>query len=247
MKKSASFAELIIVNDGSIDALTIDVIEQARREGIRVIDQPNSGLAKARNAGINEAIGKYVLPLDADNRLCSEYLGAGLEVLEREPAVGIVYSNRALFGERHEILKVREFDLSWLLMANFIDACAIFRRSVWEQCNGYSIDMPVQGYEDWDLWIRAAANGWSFKHLNVVGFEYRVRTNSMSATMTPRVEFVREYLVKKYSHLYAKEYYRFGLWETPAREFRRRPFYVLSQLIVRAWFPTLLKRRNRVS
>lgn len=238
--------EIIVVDDGSTDPLTLAAIHAAEDSGFHVIRQSNRGLAAARNAGIHAATGKYILPLDADNRLCRGYIDASLEVLESNPAVGVVYSDRYLFGERHGRLKVRDFDLSWLLVANYIDACAIYRKTIWEQCDGYSSGMPVQGYEDWDLWIGAAARGWRFKHLDLVGFEYRLRKTSMRTTMTPHLESVQNYLVHKYSVLYAREFYRFGTWQTPSCEFRRRPFYVAAQLILRAWFPSLMKRLGKM-
>ena len=63
--------EVIIVDDGSPDD-TANVAEQLIAEygeRIRLIRQANGGLAAARNAGIAAARGRYILPLDADDRL----------------------------------------------------------------------------------------------------------------------------------------------------------------------------------
>jgi glycosyltransferase involved in cell wall biosynthesis len=71
--------QIVIVDDGSTDH-TGDVI--ARLQGnlprLRVISQPNRGLSSARNAGIREASGRYILLLDADDELLPMDLGAAL-------------------------------------------------------------------------------------------------------------------------------------------------------------------------
>jgi len=62
---------------------------------------------------------------------------------------------------------------------NFIDACALYRKSLWEKVGGYDEHMPSMAWEDWDFWLRAAAHGGAFFHLPKIGFDYRVRSDSM--------------------------------------------------------------------
>ncbi len=64
--------EIILVNDGSKDnSLDICNTLASKRENIRVIDQENSGVSVARNTGIAAAQGKYLLFLDADDKLAT--------------------------------------------------------------------------------------------------------------------------------------------------------------------------------
>ena len=120
-----------------------------------------------------------MLPLDADNRLRPAFAAAALRVLDERPEVGVVYSDRRELGLRHGRAHVPAFDLSTLLVGNFIDACALLRRQVWGEHCGFDGAMPQAGWEDWDLWIGTAARGWSFEHLPMEGFDYRVRPGSM--------------------------------------------------------------------
>src|SRR5262249_16474306 len=68
--------ELIVVNDGSTELRTLEILKILRDAGYRVLDQENQGLSSARNAGISQASGRYILPLDADNRLRAGFVEA---------------------------------------------------------------------------------------------------------------------------------------------------------------------------
>jgi glycosyltransferase involved in cell wall biosynthesis len=198
--------EIIIVNDGSTDAGTLAVLAQLEAEGYRVLHQANGGLGAARNSGIRRARGKYILPLDCDNRIRPVYLTAGVQVLERDSGVGVVYGHVQLFGSRNEVQQVPLFDPGALARGNYIDACAVFRRSLWERVGGYDEHMPVMGYEDWDLWLAAATAGYAFHRLEEVAFDYQVREDSMLRVNNTydKLKKVYAYLFKKYPHLYGE-------------------------------------------
>lgn len=173
--------ELLVVNDGSREPRTLEVLAALRGAGYRVLDQENRGLAAARNRGVEEARAPYVLPLDADNRLRGGFLAAALRVLDERPRAGVVYGDRMEFGIRNGRVDVPPFELARILNGNFIDACALIRKEAWRDGGGFDGGMPEAGWEDWDLWIGVAARGWSFEHLPVDAFDYRVRPGSMIA------------------------------------------------------------------
>lgn len=176
-RSAAGSCELIVVDDGSRQPRTLEVIAALRERGYHVISQPNSGLAAARNRGIGEARGRYILPLDADNRLAPGFIAAAVHVIDAQPEVGVVYGDRLDFGARSGRQRIPEVDLPELLWANTIDACAVYRREIWEASGGYDAGAAV--WEDWELWISAAERGWRFHRLPEVAFEYRVRPGSM--------------------------------------------------------------------
>jgi glycosyltransferase involved in cell wall biosynthesis len=175
-----------VVNDGSTDAESLRVLGTLEDAGYRVLHKPNGGLSSARNAGLELARGRFVLPLDADNRLLGGFLEEALGVLRGDPTADVVYGDRRLFGGMRGELATPDFDLRALLGGNRIDACALYRRELWAELGGY--DTGMSGLEDWEFWLHAARRGRRFVHLDRLAFEYRVRGASLLAeSLRPRV------------------------------------------------------------
>ena len=177
LARTSSLREVIIVDDGSTEPATLEVLLDLGKAGYSVIQQPNRGPGAARNTGIRSAGGQYILPVDSDNRIRKVYLTEGIDLLEAEATVGVVYGDAQYFGEKTGRWNVAEFDLLQLVLRNFIDNCAVFRKSLWEEIGGYD-EKIFMGWEDWDFWLRAALRGWRFIHLEEIAFDYRVRTGS---------------------------------------------------------------------
>lgn len=171
--------EIIIVNDGSIDDHTISVFKKLEARGYFVLHQKNGGLGNARNNGIKLAKGKYILPLDSDNKVLYPYLNDAVDILEKNMGIDIVYGNANYLGNLNGVWYNKCFSLISLMNSNYIDACAIYKKSVWEQVNGYDENMPYNGIEDWDFWLSAGFKNCQFFYLEKSCFEYRVLSNSM--------------------------------------------------------------------
>jgi Glycosyltransferases, probably involved in cell wall biogenesis len=177
--RNANVLEVIIVDDGSYESETTRILNEVAEAGHCVVSQPNRGPGAARNTGIRLAKGEFILPLDSDNRLRDVYLDEGVSLLKNNPSVGVIYADAEYFGERSGRWQIPEFDLLSLIRMNFIDASAVYRKSLWEKVGGYDELMPSIGWEDWDFWLRVAAHGGAFFHLPKIGFDYRVRKDSV--------------------------------------------------------------------
>src|SRR4051794_7649538 len=77
-------AEVIVVDDGSTDPETHAVLDTLE-DDVRLIRKQNEGLAAARNTGFEVAAGRYLLPLDADDRLADGALATLRDALDRDP------------------------------------------------------------------------------------------------------------------------------------------------------------------
>jgi glycosyltransferase involved in cell wall biosynthesis len=199
--------EVIVVNDGSDQPQTLEILDSLRQDPFYIfLDRPNQGLANARNSGIAKASGKYILPLDADNKVRPEYIPQSISILNNQPQVGVVYGNMEFFGEAIGRWELPDFDLYRLMLSNYIDACAVFRKSIWQECGGYDEQIPDRlGYEDWEFWLRVGQTKWQFYHINQVMYDYRVRSDSMvQACKTPENQKrLVQYISAKHRELYA--------------------------------------------
>jgi len=180
--------DVVVVDDGSTDDTPAVLARYDAR--IRVLRQPNRGLAAARNAGLAATRGTYVAFLDADDVLAPAKLAEQVAVLERAPTVGWTYCDvlietvatgaRVTASERFGYGS-RALD-GWLfpelIHGNFIPAIApLVRRTALEVVGGF--DERLTALEDWDLWLRLALSA-EARYSPAVLATYRVRPGGMS-------------------------------------------------------------------
>jgi glycosyltransferase involved in cell wall biosynthesis len=167
--------ETIVVNDGSTD----NTSKVAEKYQVTLLNQPNTGLPIARNNGIKYSKGRFILPLDADDKLHPQFLEKTVPLLENSPNVGVVYTHRRHFGLLQTTKYAEIFDLETLKKRCILNYCSLYKRQVWLECGGYNPNMKL-GYEDWDFWLSIAENNWDFQLVNEVLFYYRKHGTSLS-------------------------------------------------------------------
>lgn len=176
--------EIILVNDGSTDNTEqVGLSWASKNENVRYYSQVNSGPSVARNHGIRKANGRYILPLDSDDLISDDYILKAVEAFEADADVKVVYCKAEKFGLKTGEWKLKPFSLDLLARDNMIFVSAFYKKEDWEQCGGYSEDM-VWGREDWEFWIKMLKNGGKVIELSIVGFYYRIRSNSRRKGMT---------------------------------------------------------------
>lgn len=174
--------EIIVVDDGSTDPATITLLEQLNYPKTRLIRQENRGLAGARNRGIAEAQGLYILPLDADDRIDPRYISQAVAALEADQRLGIVYCRAEKFGAEQGPWQLAPFSRWRMGLGNIIFCSALYRRADWLQVGGYDETLR-RGWEDWDFWLSLLELGRRVRCLDLVGFHYRKQATSMAAGM----------------------------------------------------------------
>lgn len=182
--------EVIVIDDGSTDRSFAIAEEFAQDDPrIRILRQPNAGLAEARNTGIRAARAEYIALLDHDDLFLPGKLVEQATFLDGNPDVAAVGTHGWRIGERGNVLGV--FDVGPTSHAHFeeirrddeliylLAASVMFRREVALELGGFRHE-PYGG-EDVDLWTRMADT-------NVILtiprrlVHYRVHSRSMSTT-----------------------------------------------------------------
>ncbi|MFY0543711.1 glycosyltransferase family 2 protein [Brevibacillus sp. H7] len=195
--------EIIVVNDGSTDPETIQVLEQLNKPKTRIIHQDNKGLSAARNAGIKLSRGKYILPLDADDTIHPTLLQKEVAILEARPEVGFVSSWLQCFGDTKARWKFPAYNFYKLLFNNIMVVTSLFRKDAWEQVGGYNEEMT--GYADWDFWISLGEKGFLGHIIPEVLFHYRRHGHTMSMRSKERKKQLINQIRNNHPALYTKE------------------------------------------
>jgi glycosyltransferase involved in cell wall biosynthesis len=175
--------EIVIVDDGSPDdvaRVASDLIAAHPQHRIRLLRQPNAGVAAARNAAIETSKGRYILPLDADDEVDPTMLAKTTSLLEGDRRIAIAYTDVQQFGEGGELIQAAEYDPARLPEANQLSYCSLYRREVWEATGGYSPNM-TWGHEDWDFWVGAAECGYRARRIPEPLLRYRIRPGTRYA------------------------------------------------------------------
>lgn len=173
--------EIIIVNDGSTDEFTNQLLADYKKPKTKVIHTKNQGLVKARNTALEHATGEYILPLDADDLIASDYIKDAVEHFDTHPNTGIVYCIAERFGEKKGIWEFPEFSVENLVHQCVIFNSAFFRKKDSDLVGGYSLNMNYN-YEDWDLWLKIVELGRDVYKIPKIQHFYRVRYDSITYT-----------------------------------------------------------------
>lgn len=183
--------EVVVVDDASRD----DSLARAREWMKAHDDVParlvaharNRGVAHARNTAIALARGELALILDADNTLYPRGLERLVDALDRDPAAAFAYGLLERFTDQEgplDLGNVGPWDPVYLRTINYVDALALIRVAALRELRGYTTDLRLYGWEDYDLWCAMAERGAAGAWIPEVVARYRVSPESMLRSVT---------------------------------------------------------------
>jgi len=198
--------ELLIWDDGSTDAETLDTLSDIDGPNTHIFTSENQGVIKARQALAERAHGEFFIFLDADDELRPTYLEKALLTFTRFPTVDIVVPSVKVVSDSKDVPDLwmpAHFEEKRLAYENTTPISSAFRARLWNEVGGMADDMAT-GYEDWDFWRRCAhhgAQGWVlddalflYRHSVTTGrdAEQRHRNDTLVRDIkqrTPRIAF----------------------------------------------------------
>lgn len=139
--------EIIIVDDGSqhsIKHLTCTI-------PLRLIRQVHAGAPAARNRGLSESSGEYIIFWDADVVGEPQMIETLVRALKNNPNFSFAYSN---FYFSWKKMKGRSFDIKALQHTNYICSTTLLRKK-----DAIQWDESLKRFQDWDYFLTLAAQG----------------------------------------------------------------------------------------
>jgi glycosyltransferase involved in cell wall biosynthesis len=177
--------EILVIDDGSPD----DVAEVTKQfPQVRLIKQPNQGAAVARNNGLQQSKGSFLVFLDADDRLLPNALMDGVNYLVSHPEVAFVSGMVQLINAEGDYVKtpkqaiIEKNHFQVLLRSNYIwtPGVIMYRRTVFDKCSGF--DHLAGGSADYEINIRIARNH-PVGCLGKITLEYRQHGSNMTENL----------------------------------------------------------------
>lgn len=214
--------ELILVNDGSTDdsGKICDEFSQNDRR-IHFFHQPNGGASSARNTGIENASGKYLCFIDADDFVTPQYLNGLLEDIELEKDIDLVIQGtRKLFPDgkikkfipKDKIIHLPVDDKLYYSVYQYLAPYSkLFRHDIVEEYHlRFNTNLVVA--EDYDFLLRYLFHSHKLHVSDKANYYYYSNDGSLSSRI---YSFEQEYTVYHNAYDLATTYsdrYNQGEW-----------------------------------
>lgn len=198
--------EVIVVDDGS-EVETKEIIKSFKSKIDLIITQENKGLSAARNVGIQEAKGEYIIVQDSDDYFDSSFAEKAINIIRSNEDCKIVTSEARRFNQAGtlDIFTPVGGGLKNFLFQNSAIGNSLFRKDDFLKIGGYDEEM-MDGFEDWEFYIRLLELGGYAHVIKEPLFNYRQKNISMRMEAN-QIQFeIWEYIFKKNHHLYHASY-----------------------------------------
>lgn len=183
--QSSTYSDIehIIVDDGSKPDHS-HFLDSINFPNVTIIHKSNEGVCIARNTALAIATGEFILPLDADDMVSSNYIADSVALLQRDSSVRIVTSEMTQrFGESKERTSVcNTFDMGILLSRNLFHVTTMFRSCDAAKVGGFDTDFK-KGLEDWNFWISMMSLGGNVGIIPGINFYYRIKPKHRNASI----------------------------------------------------------------
>jgi glycosyltransferase involved in cell wall biosynthesis/GT2 family glycosyltransferase len=210
--------EWIIVDDGSQDAAAVEFLDEIvlkiKKSGfsVKMIRLPkNQGPSAARNAGVKSAAGEFIMLLDSDDLIETTCLEKMFWSLASRPELSFVDAWSVGFGAQTYHWKRGFCEGRLFLKENLTTSVmTMIRKEVYARVGGFDENRRA-GLEDWDFWVKCAANGYWGDTIEEFLTKYRRRKTHSDRWADFNEESIRRFarsLGERYQNLTADNFPR---------------------------------------
>ncbi|TJY32896.1 glycosyltransferase [Pontimicrobium aquaticum] len=199
--------EIIVVDDGSNKDTKV-VLKSLESKIDKLIAQENLGQSTARNNGIKQANGNYVLVLDSDDYFENSFCQKALDIFNNDSNIKLVTCYANLVFEKktnNYIYKPKGGTVESFLTSNSALGSAMFKKNDWNSCGGYDETMR-NGLEDWEFYIRLLSRGGKAEVIKEPLYNYRKRENTTTAKANKAKYDLLKFIFAKHKDLNIRYY-----------------------------------------
>lgn len=191
--------ECIIVNDGSKDNTEEVALAYCKKDSrFHYYYKENSGVCDTRNFAVAKSKGKYLLPLDADDKIGECYLEKAMEAFVKgSEKLRIVYGLGEYFGALSGPIDNKPYRFETMLVENTFFNSVVFRREDFDRVGGYHEYMH-DGLEDWEILLSILDEDAEVVQLSYVCYYYRILATSRQRRVND--EMHKRLLLNAYDH-----------------------------------------------
>lgn len=193
--------EIIIVNDGSTQKESIDVLDTFRDSNVNIFHIENSGPCSAKNFGVSKAKGEIICFLDSDNIILPEYANRAVKEIT-ENSLDWCFPDALYFGIK-EGVRIQKLKCPEEVLINSpIDNCIFIRKKAFIDVGQFDEKLNRLGLEDWELSLRLVLGDFKYAYIPTPLFKYRVREDSRSANEAKTHQHeIKRYVYNKHIEL----------------------------------------------